>query len=92
MRVLAAVAVAISLAPGASRLFAQGQSGIHIPYSSIEKPGEAGQEKAHTNHVIALRRDGAANGLGPGGWNIAGAGSFRLRCAGCGWNWDHCDR
>ena len=66
MRMLGAVALTIPLAFGTSRLFAQGQSAIHIPDSSVEQPGDQGQ-RAHTNHVIALRRDGAANGLGPGG-------------------------
>ena len=54
MRVFAAVAVAIPLAFGTSRLIAQGNSDVHVPDSSIEKPGERGH-KAHTNHVIALR-------------------------------------
>jgi subtilase family serine protease len=66
MRMLGAVALTVPLAFGTSHLFAQGQSAIHIPDSSIEQPGDQGQ-RAHTNHVIALRRDGAANGLGPGG-------------------------
>jgi subtilase family serine protease len=69
MRMLGAVILTIPMAFGASRLLAQGgpgQSGVHVPDSSIEQPGERGQ-KAHTNHVISLRRDGAANGLGPGG-------------------------
>lgn len=54
MRVLAAIAVAVPLAFGTSRLMAQGNSDVHVPDSSIEKPGEQGH-KAHTNHVIALR-------------------------------------
>src|SRR5215831_19809456 len=54
MRVLAAVAVAIPLAFGTSRLMAQGNSDVHVPDSSIEKPGDQGH-KAHTNHVISLR-------------------------------------
>jgi subtilase family serine protease len=54
MRVLAAVAVAIPLAFGTSRLLAQGNSDVQVPDSSIEKPGERGV-KAHTNHVISLR-------------------------------------
>jgi subtilase family serine protease len=69
MRVLAAVAVAIPLAFGTSRLVAQGNSdhdNIHVPDSSIEKPGDEGN-KAHTNHVIALRGGHPGAGSGPGG-------------------------
>jgi kumamolisin len=54
MRVFAAMAVAVSLAFGTARLMAQGNSDVHVPDSSIEKPGERGH-KAHTNHVISLR-------------------------------------
>jgi subtilase family serine protease len=54
MRVLAAIAVAVPLAFGTSRLMAQGNSDVHVPDSSVEQPGEQGH-KAHTNHVISLR-------------------------------------
>jgi subtilase family serine protease len=69
MRVLAAVAVAIPLAFGTSRLVAQGNSddaSIHVPDSSIEKPGDEGK-KAHTNHVVALRGTKPRGGSGPDG-------------------------
>jgi len=69
MRVLAAVAVAIPLAFGTSRLVAQGNSddaNIHVPDSSVEKPGDEGK-KAHTNHVVALRGGKPGGGSGPGG-------------------------
>src|SRR6187549_1761887 len=60
MRLLGAVALAIPLAFGTSRLFAQGgpgQSGVHVPDSSVEQPGDRGL-RAHTNHVISLRNAG----------------------------------
>jgi kumamolisin len=69
MRVLTAVAVAIPLAFGTSRLVAQGgpgQSSVHVPDSSIEQPGDQGQ-RAHTNHVISLRNASPNAGGGPSG-------------------------
>jgi len=73
MRVLAAVAVAIPLAFGTSRLMAQGNSDVHVPDSSIEQPGDHGR-KAHTNHVISLRGgkpDRPGGGGGPAGMSPA---------------------
>jgi subtilase family serine protease len=65
MRVFAAMAVAVSLAVGTSRLGAQGNStNVHIPDSSIEKPGDEGNH-AHTNHVISLRSGKHDQGNGP---------------------------
>jgi subtilase family serine protease len=69
MRMLGAVVLSIPLAFGTSRLFAQGgpgQSGIHVPDSSIEQPGDRGQ-RAHTNHVISLRNASPDAGSGPSG-------------------------
>jgi subtilase family serine protease len=69
MRVFAATAIAISLAFGTSRLIAQGgpgQSGVHVPDSSIEQPGDRGQ-RAHTNHVISLRSASPDAGSAPSG-------------------------
>jgi kumamolisin len=78
MRVLAAVAVAIPLAVGTSRLMAQGNSDIHVPDSSVEKPGERGF-KAHTNHVISLR--GAQPDRPGGGGGPAGMTPAKIRTA-----------
>ncbi|HEX7796518.1 MAG TPA: S53 family peptidase [Vicinamibacterales bacterium] len=66
MRVLAAVAVAIPLAFGTSRLMAQGNSDVHVPDSSVEQPGDRGH-KAHTNHVISLRGGRPDRGGPPSG-------------------------
>jgi subtilase family serine protease len=66
MRVLAAAGVAVSLAFGTSRLVAQGNSGVHVPDSSIEQPGDHGQ-RAHTNHMISLRKASPDAGGGPAG-------------------------
>src|SRR5215831_7586155 len=69
MRVFAAVAVAVPLAFGTSRLAAQGNSdhsNVKVPDSSVEKPGDEGN-KAHTNHVIALRGGKPDAGSGPAG-------------------------
>jgi kumamolisin len=80
-RVFAAVGVACALASSTSRLVAQGgpgQSGVHVPDSSIEQPGDRGQ-KAHTNHVISLRNASSDAGSGPAGkWpsDISAAYSF----------------
>jgi subtilase family serine protease len=57
--------VAIPLAFGTA-MMAQGNSDVHVPDSSIEKPGEHGQ-KAHTNHVISLRGGKPDAGGGPSG-------------------------
>jgi subtilase family serine protease len=81
MRVLAAVVVAIPLAFGTSRLMAQGgpgQSGVHVPDSSIEQPGDRGQ-RAHTNHVISLR--GAQPNRPGGGGGPAGMTPAKIRTA-----------
>jgi subtilase family serine protease len=78
MRVLAAVAVAIPLAFGTSRLMAQGNSDVHVPDSSVEQPGDRGV-RAHTNHVISLRNASPNAGSGPSGmWpsDISTAYSF----------------
>jgi len=77
MHVLAAVAVAIPLAFGTSRLMAQGNSDVHVPDSSVEQPGERGH-KAHTNHVISLR-DGKPDR--PGGGGPAGMSPLKIRTA-----------
>jgi subtilase family serine protease len=69
MRVLTAVVVAIPLAFGTSRLVAQGgpgQSGVHVPDSSIEQPGDQGV-RAHTNHVISLRGGASPQSASPTG-------------------------
>jgi len=69
MRVVAAVGIACALAFGPSRVMAQGgpgQSGIHVPDSSIEQPGDRGV-RAHTNHVVALRGGAAPNSASPTG-------------------------
>lgn len=69
MRVLAAIAVAVPLAFGTSRLVAQGNSdhdSFQVPDSSTEKPGDEGR-RAHTNHVIALRGGKPDAGSGPAG-------------------------
>jgi kumamolisin len=78
MRVLAAVAVAIPLAFGTSRLMAQGNSDVHVPDSSIEHSGERGQ-KAHTNHVISLRSPQPQRPGGGGG--PAGMSPDKIRTA-----------
>ena len=69
MRLFSAVALAIPLAVGTSGLFAQGgpgQSGVHVPDSSVEQPGDRGV-RAHTNHVISLRGASPEAGGGPSG-------------------------
>jgi subtilase family serine protease len=79
MRMLGAVALTIPLAFGTSRLFAQGgpgQSGVHVPDSSVEQPGDRGQ-RAHTNHVISLR--GASPDFGSS--SPTGMTSTQLRTA-----------
>jgi subtilase family serine protease len=68
----------IPLAFGTSRLFAQGQSAIHVPDSSVEHAGERGQ-KAHTNHVISLR--GASPERPGGGSGPSGMTPAKIRTA-----------
>jgi kumamolisin len=86
-RLAGAVALAILLAVGTSGLVAQGgpgQSGIHVPDSSIEQPGDQGF-RAHTNHVISLRSGKPEAGKGPSGlspqqirsaYNLPGTGGL----------------
>jgi kumamolisin len=81
MRMWGAVALTVPLALGTSRLLAQGgpgQSGVHVPDSSIEQPGERGR-KAHTNHVISLR--GASPERPGGGSGPSGMTPAKIRTA-----------